>query len=167
MSSHNLKKTDIIFGICHTSDDNQNILPGGVCKTSRTKYTVLEEVIKKDPKDIINDIIESGLKGRGGAGFPTGYKWKFGAASPETEKYVICNADEGEPGTFKDRDILLKVPGKIYAGMAICGYCIKAKQGYIYLRGEYRYMIPELQKVLDECHETIIKIVFDFHIDIY
>ena len=166
MSSHNLKKTDIIFGICHTSDDNQNILPGGVCKTSRTKYTVLEEVIKKDPKDIINDIIESGLKGRGGAGFPTGYKWKFGAASPETEKYVICNADEGEPGTFKDRDILLKVPGKIYAGMAICGYCIKAKQGYIYLRGEYRYMIPELQKVLDEFHETIKKIGFDFHIDI-
>ncbi len=166
MNTNNLKKTDIIFGICHTSDDNQNILPGGICETSKTKYTILEEIIKKDPQDIINDIIESGLKGRGGAGFPTGYKWKFGAASPETEKYVICNADEGEPGTFKDRDILLKVPGKIYAGMTICAYCIKAKQGYIYLRGEYKYMLPELQKTLDEFHQIIKKIGFDFHIDI-
>ena len=165
MSSQNLKKTDVIFGLCHTTDEN-NILPGGVCNTNGGKYSVLEEVIKKSPQDIINEIIDSGLKGRGGAGFPTGYKWKFGAASPEAEKYVICNADEGEPGTFKDRDILLKVPGKIFAGMTICGYCIKAKNGYIYLRGEYRYMLPELQKVLDEFHEVIKKIGFDFHIQI-
>lgn len=166
MSSQNLKKTDVIFGLCHTTNGNQQTLPGGVCNADGRKYTVLEEVIKKDPQDIINEIIDSGLKGRGGAGFPTGYKWKFGAASPEAEKYVLCNADEGEPGTFKDRDILLKVPGKIFAGMTICGYCIKAKQGYIYLRGEYRYMLPELYKVLNDFHEVIKRIGFDFHIDI-
>jgi len=165
MSSQNLKKTDVIFGLCHTSDTN-NILPGSVCNADGKKYTVLEEVIKKNPQDIINDIIDSGLKGRGGAGFPTGYKWKFGAASPEAEKYVICNADEGEPGTFKDRDILLKVPGKIFAGMTICGYCIQAKEGYLYLRGEYRYMLPELYKLLDDFHDVIKKIGFDFHIHI-
>lgn len=165
MSSQNLKKTDMIFGLCHTTDV-EHLLPGGVCKTNEEKFVVLEEVIKKDPQVIIDDIIDSGLKGRGGAGFPTGLKWKFASLSPEKEKYVICNADEGEPGTFKDRDILLKVPAKVFAGMTMCGYCIKAKNGYLYLRGEYKYMVPELRKVLDSFHEVIKKIGYDFHIDI-
>ncbi|MDD2622372.1 MAG: NADH-ubiquinone oxidoreductase-F iron-sulfur binding region domain-containing protein [Bacteroidales bacterium] len=165
MSSQNLKKTDMIFGLCHTTDV-EHLLPGGVCKTNEEKFVVLEEVIKKDPQDIIDDIIESGLKGRGGAGFPTGLKWKFASLSPEKEKYVICNADEGEPGTFKDRDILLKVPAKVFAGMTMCGYCINAKKGYLYLRGEYKFMLPELRKVLDSFHEVIKKIGYDFHIDI-
>ncbi|NLE64256.1 MAG: NADH-quinone oxidoreductase subunit E [Bacteroidales bacterium] len=142
------------------------MLPGGVCKTNEEKFVVLKEVIKKDPQEIINEIIDSGLKGRGGAGFPTGLKWKFASLSPEPEKYVICNADEGEPGTFKDRDILLKVPAKVFAGMTMCAYCIKAKNGYLYLRGEYKFMVPELRKVLDSFHETIKKLGYDFHIDI-
>jgi len=152
MNSNNLKKTDVIFGKCECADNK--------------KYPVLEEVLKKEPQDIISEIIESGLKGRGGAGFPTGLKWKFAAGQPESEKYIICNADEGEPGTFKDRDILLKVPGKVFAGMAICSYCIKAKKGYIYLRGEYKFMLPQLNKVLAEFHEIIKNMGYDFTIEI-
>lgn len=166
MNSSKLKKTDIIFGVCHVTENNQNILPSAICSANGEKYSVLEDVIKKSPENIIDEIIDSGLKGRGGAGFPTGYKWKFASVSAEPEKYVICNADEGEPGTFKDRDILLKVPGKIFAGMTMCAYCIKAKQGYIYLRGEYKFMLPQLQKELDDFHGVIKKIGFDFHIQI-
>ena len=68
-------------------------------------------------------------------------KWKFTKEQPGDEKYVICNADEGEPGTFKDREILTKVPRKVFAGMAICGKVIGAKKGYMYLRGEYRFLL--------------------------
>ena len=152
MGSNNLKKTDIIFGKCQCADNK--------------KYPVLEEVLKKKPQDIITEITNSELRGRGGAGFPTGLKWKFAAAQKETEKYVICNADEGEPGTFKDREILLKVPGKVFAGMAICSYCINAKKGYVYLRGEYKFMLPELNKILAEFHDIIKKMGYDFNIEI-
>ena len=152
MGSNNLKKTDIIFGKCQCADNK--------------KYPVLEEVLKKKPQDIITEITNSELRGRGGAGFPTGLKWKFAAAQKESEKYVICNADEGEPGTFKDREILLKVPGKVFAGMAICGYCINAKKGYVYLRGEYKFMLPELNKILAEFHDIIKKMGYDFNIEI-
>ncbi len=152
MESNNLKKTDIIFGLCNC--------------TSNKKYPVLAEVIQKTPNDIITEIIDSGLKGRGGAGFPTGLKWKFAAAGNNPEKYVICNADEGEPGTFKDREILLKVAGKVFAGMAICGYCINASKGYIYLRGEYKFMLPGLNKALLEFHEIIKELGYNFTIKI-
>ena len=152
MRSNNFKKTDVIFSDCQHTDGQ--------------KYPILESVLKKKPQDIINEIIDSGLKGRGGAGFPTGLKWKFAAAQEQAEKYVICNADEGEPGTFKDREILLKVPGKVFAGMAICGYCINAKKGYVYLRGEYKFMVPELTKFLNEFHTTIQKMGYDFSIQI-
>lgn len=152
MNSTNLKKTDVIFGLCQCTESG--------------KYPVLEDTIKMQPQDIINEMIDSDLKGRGGAGFPTGLKWKFTAAQSEPEKYVICNADEGEPGTFKDREILLKVPGKIFAGMAICGYCINAKKGYLYLRGEYKFMLPELNRTLSEFHPAIKKLGYDFTIEI-
>ncbi|MDA3906227.1 MAG: hypothetical protein PF484_09150 [Bacteroidales bacterium] len=148
-----LKKTDMIFG------DNQCL--------SGKNFSVLEAVIKKKPAAIIEEIIDSGLLGRGGAGYPTGLKWKFAAAQDVTKKYVICNADEGEPGTFKDRDILMKVPGKVFAGMTICGYCINAKKGYIYLRGEYKFMAPELNKLLVEFHELIKSKGYDFTIEIF
>jgi len=152
MSSINLKKTDVIFGLCQECQIPQ-------------RYPVLADVIKKDPRDIIDEIVESGLRGRGGAGFPTGLKLKFAAVQADPEKYVLCNADEGEPGTFKDREILLKVPGKIFAGMAICAYVLKAKKGYVYLRGEYKFMLPELNKILDDFHKIIKDLGYDFHIE--
>jgi [NiFe] hydrogenase diaphorase moiety large subunit len=147
-----IKKTDVIFGDCG-------------CAGSQ-KFPILAAAIKKDPDLIIDEIIESGLKGRGGAGFPTGLKWKFAAMSKNAEKYVICNADEGEPGTFKDRDILLKVPFKVFAGMAICGQVIGAKKGFLYLRGEYVFMIPQLNEVLDKFHAGIKELGYDFEISI-
>ena len=87
------------------------------------------------------------LRGRGGAGFPTGLKWEF-CSKNKGEKYVICNADEGEPGTFKDRVILTELPHMIFEGMTLGGYAIGAKQGILYLRGEYSYMKSHLEKVL-------------------
>lgn len=153
MDSNNLKKTDVIFGTCD-------------CVVNK-KYPVLEIVLKKKPQDVINEIIDSGLKGRGGAGFPTGLKWQTSADQTDPEKYVICNADEGEPGTFKDREILLKVPEKVFVGMAVAAYCINAKKGYIYLRGEYKFMYPELTRKLMDFHGLIQKMGFDFTIEIF
>ena len=115
-----LKKSDVIFEIYD-----------GV-------YTILDKTFKRPNKDIIQDLLDSGLKGRGGAGFPTGLKWKLTAEVNSDQKYVICNADEGEPGTFKDREILLKVPRKVLTGMALCAKVTGANKGYIYLRNEYR-----------------------------
>ena len=81
------------------------------------------------------------LKGRGGAGFPTATKWMLTAASVSDKKYIICNADEGEPGTFKDRVLLLEYPELVFEGMVIAGFAIGAEQGIVYLRGEYEYML--------------------------
>jgi len=89
---------------------------------------VLTKAFRMSSEEIIQEILESGLKGRGGAGFPTGLKWKYTAAEKDPDKYVVCNADEGEPGTFKDREILDKVAGKMYGGMAIAGHAIGAKK---------------------------------------
>jgi NADH-quinone oxidoreductase subunit F len=97
------------------------------------------------PVDVIDEVKRSGLRGRGGAGFPTGVKWGFAAMDPKTPKYLICNADEGEPGTFKDRFILEGDPHLLIEGMIIAGYAIGAERGYIYLRGEY----PGAAEVLD------------------
>ncbi|SHE46803.1 [NiFe] hydrogenase diaphorase moiety large subunit [Mariniphaga anaerophila] len=128
---------------------------------------VLSTTIKKKPDEIINELISSELKGRGGAGFPTGLKWKLTAESKETEKYVICNADEGEPGTFKDREILSKVPYKVLTAMAVCGYVTGAKEGYIYLRGEYKFLENELNKAIDEFLYYCQEINLDFKIKIF
>ncbi len=97
------------------------------------------------PVDVIDEVKRSGLRGRGGAGFPTGVKWGFAAMDPKTPKYLICNADEGEPGTFKDRFILEGDPHLLIEGTIIAGYAIGAERGYIYLRGEY----PGAAEVLD------------------
>lgn len=145
----NLKRVDLIFG-AYTNE----------------KYKVLENVMSKPAEEIINEMIASGLKGRGGAGFLTGMKWKFTAAEKDPVKYVVCNADEGEPGTFKDREILTVVPRKVFSGMAICAKAIGAKKGYMYLRGEYRYMLPDLMKELDIYHEHAKKFGLDFTIEI-
>jgi len=127
---------------------------------------VLAEGLKKSNEELLNEILDSGLRGRGGAGFPTGLKWKFTAQEKDKEKYVVCNADEGEPGTFKDREILSRVPLKVFGGMAMCAKVIGAKHGYLYLRGEYQFLRNDLQKALDEFHNYLKEMNFDFHIHI-
>ena len=149
MSEQTLKRVDLIFG-----------------EYSSEKYRVLASTLKRSNEEILKDLLESGLRGRGGAGFPTAMKWKFTAETPSDEKFVICNADEGEPGTFKDREILSRVPRKVFSGMAICGKVIGAKKGYMYLRGEYRFMLPELQKELDIYHEHAKALGHNFPIEI-
>ncbi len=127
---------------------------------------ILEKVLKRSPDDIINDMIDSGLKGRGGAGFPTGLKWKFTRSEDDPVKYVICNADEGEPGTFKDREILDQVPGKVFTGMAIAGHAIGAKKGFIYIRAEYRFMRETLTKQIEEFNRVLKEKDADFSIEL-
>ncbi len=126
---------------------------------------VLTKAFGMSKEDIIQEILDSGLKGRGGAGFPTGLKWKYTSAEKSDEKYVVCNADEGEPGTFKDREILDRVSNKVHGGMAIAGKAIGAKKGFVYLRGEYRYLLPKLMAELNEFHKMIAEIGFDFNIE--
>ena len=129
-------------------------------------YSELIKTLERSPEDLLQDILDSGLRGRGGAGFPTGLKWKFTRQVEDSPKYVICNADEGEPGTFKDREILMKVPRRVFAGMAVCGHCIGSTQGFVYLRGEYKFMLPELNKELDLFHSKMKEIGKDFSIEI-
>ncbi len=108
----------------------------------------LTAALAKTPAEVVATLTESGLKGRGGAGFPTGLKWKFAAESQGQDKYVICNADEGEPGTFKDRFLLTDYAGLVMDGMTAGGWAIGAKHGIIYLRGEYTYMCAHLEALL-------------------
>ncbi len=100
-------------------------------------YGSLEKALGLEPQQIIDEVKKSGLRGRGGAGFPVAMKWTFASADPKFPKYLLCNADEGEPGTFKDRPILEKNPHLLIEGMIISGHALKAEYGYIYLRGEY------------------------------
>lgn len=126
---------------------------------------VLTKACGMTSEEIIEEILASGLKGRGGAGFPTGMKWKFCSQEKEESKYIICNADEGEPGTFKDREILDRVSYKVFIGMAIAGRAIGAKKGIIYLRGEYKFLLPQLRMELDGFHKMIEEIGCEFEID--
>ena len=112
--------------------------------------TALKALVNKTPEDVINEVKESNIRGRGGAGFPTGMKWDFCSKSINDEKYVICNADEGEPGTFKDRVILTENPQRVFEGMAVAGYAIGAKQGLLYLRHEYMYLKTYLETQIED-----------------
>jgi len=116
---------------------------------------ILEKTYKRTSDEVILDVIDSGLRGRGGAGFPTGLKWKFAKNEEADQKYVICNADEGEPGTFKDREILTRVPEKVLAGMALCGKALGASEGYIYLRAEYNFLLPMLHQKIKEFNKQM------------
>ncbi|MCK5841027.1 MAG: SLBB domain-containing protein [Candidatus Sabulitectum sp.] len=106
----------------------------------------LTRALAMDPSDVVVEIRNSGIRGRGGAGFPTGVKWSFAAAASSPVKYVICNADEGEPGTFKDRILIEKYSQRLMEGMTIAGYAIGGSKGIIYLRAEYPYLIPAIEK---------------------
>jgi [NiFe] hydrogenase diaphorase moiety large subunit len=109
----------------------------------------LKKALAMTPHEVIRDVKTSRLRGRGGAGFPTGMKWDFTRQSNGAARYVICNADEGEPGTFKDRVILTECPDLLFEGMTIAGYAIGAQVGILYLRGEYAYLNAFLNGVLD------------------
>ena len=109
-------------------------------------YQALHEVLNEmTPKDVVETMVKSGLRGRGGAGFPTGLKWGTVAKSPGAKKYVICNADEGDPGAFMDRSVLESDPHSVLEGMAIAAYAVGADQGFIYVRAEYPLAISRLQ----------------------
>ena len=148
-NSHQLKRVDFIF------------------RNENDWKKILSSTIKRKPSELINELMSSELKGRGGAGFPTGLKWKYTSEEESDEKYIICNADEGEPGTFKDREILSKVPYKVLTAMAICGYVTGAKKGFIYLRGEYKFLEAELNKEISEFDYYCNEIDFDFKIEIF
>ena len=105
------------------------------------------------PEKVIEAVKASGLRGRGGAGFPCGAKWEMAGNAAGDEKYLICNADEGEVGTFKDRYLLMHNPFSLLEGMAITGYAIGARKGYIYLRAEYRYLLEGLMNAISQCRE--------------
>ncbi len=110
----------------------------------------LHKAVKMSPQEVIQDVKTARLRGRGGAGFPAGMKWEFARNSVGAEKFIICNADEGEPGTFKDRVVLTEVPELLFEGMAISAYAVGAKQGIIYLRAEYDYLRAHLEHTLAE-----------------
>ena len=114
------------------------------------EYAALKKAKAMKPEGVVAEVKASGLVGRGGAAFPTGIKWDGAAKATADQKYVICNADESEPGTFKDRVLLLDDPHRTIEGMCITAYAIGATQGYIYIRGEYPYILPVLENALTE-----------------
>ncbi|WP_029166696.1 NADH-quinone oxidoreductase subunit NuoF [Aminiphilus circumscriptus] len=117
-------------------------------------YEALKKVLDSmAPEQVIQEILDSGLRGRGGAGFPTGLKWKFARAAQGSDKYVVCNADEGDPGAFMDRSVLESDPHSVLEGMAICAYAIGATHGIIYCRAEYPLAIKHLNIALEQARE--------------
>ncbi|WP_322182285.1 NADH-quinone oxidoreductase subunit NuoF [Neglectibacter caecimuris] len=140
---------------------------------ARDGYAALGKVLTEmTPQDVIDTMLASGLRGRGGAGFPTGLKWKFAAANEADQKYACCNADEGDPGAFMDRSVLEGDPHSVLEAMAIAGYAIGATQGYIYIRAEYPIAVKRLQIAIDQARErgllgkNIFNSGFDFDIGI-
>ena len=113
----------------------------------------LANALKMDRADVIKEVLDSGLRGRGGGGFPTGRKWQFAYAQPDGEKYVICNGDEGDPGAFMDRSILEGNPLAVIEGMAIAGYAIGAQNGYFYVRAEYPIAVNRLRVAIKQAEE--------------
>jgi len=127
------------------------VQPGAVLfSAEQASAAGLRAALARTPHEVIQTISRSKLRGRGGAGFPTGLKWKLCKQSIGIEHYVVCNADEGEPGTFKDRVLLTETPDLVFEGMTIAGYALGARQGLLYLRGEYAYLWDRLQAVLQQ-----------------
>jgi [NiFe] hydrogenase diaphorase moiety large subunit len=113
----------------------------------------IKKAVKQRREDILFELKDSGLKGRGGAGFPTSTKWMLTAAAKADKKFIVCNADEGEPGTFKDRVLLMEYPQLVFEGMVIGGYTVGAKVGIVYLRAEYEYLLEQLENYLSNMRE--------------
>ncbi|MCQ2455979.1 MAG: NADH-quinone oxidoreductase subunit NuoF [Clostridia bacterium] len=138
----------------------------------KSGYLALAKVIREmTPDDVINTILASGLRGRGGGGFPTGRKWMFAKASVSDKKYVVCNADEGDPGAFMDRSVLEGDPHAVLEAMAIAGYAIGADEGWIYVRAEYPIAVRRLKIAIEQAREygVLGNNIFgtDFNFDIH
>jgi bidirectional [NiFe] hydrogenase diaphorase subunit len=136
-------------------------------------YQALHEVLNEmTPKDVVEAMVKSGLRGRGGAGFPTGLKWGTVAKSPGAKKYVVCNADEGDPGAFMDRSVLESDPHCVLEGMAIAAYAVGADQGFIYVRAEYPLAIARLQIAIKQAKQMgllgagVFESPFSFNVDL-
>ena len=136
-------------------------------------YSALCQVLHdRTPQQVVEEITKSGLRGRGGAGFPTGVKWGLVAKAQGEKKYVVCNGDEGDPGAFMDRSVMEGDPHRILEGMAIAGYAVGAQQGFIYVRGEYPLAVQRLQTAIRQAERAgmlgtrIFDTTFDFRIDI-
>ena len=116
-------------------------------------YLSVEKALKKmSPQEVVEEVQKSGLRGRGGAGFPTGMKWSFLAKPEGVPRYLLCNADESEPGTFKDRYLMEKLPHLLIEGMIVSSYALGANLSYIYIRGEYMWILDILEKAIDEAY---------------
>ena len=144
-----IKKDNIIFKNLYGRND-----PFLKSAIQRGDWKDIKKILKKNPQDIIDIIKESGLRGRGGAGFSTGMKWDFMPKSKDKQHYLVINADEGEPGTCKDRDIIRNEPHKLIEGCLIAGYAIGATKCYIYIRGEFLNEASILQKAIDEAYNS-------------
>jgi bidirectional [NiFe] hydrogenase diaphorase subunit len=136
-------------------------------------YQALHDVLREmTPKDVLDAMVKSGLRGRGGAGYPTGLKWATVAKTASQQKYVICNADEGDPGAFMDRSVLESDPHSVLEGMAIAAYAVGANQGFIYVRAEYPLAISRLQTAIKQAKQQgllgsgIFESPFNFNIDL-
>jgi len=136
-------------------------------------YLALGKALKEmKPEDVIDIVKRSGLRGRGGAGFPTGMKWQFAKDAPGEQKYVVCNADEGDPGAFMDRSILEGDPHSVIEAMALAAYAVGANQGYVYVRAEYPIAVHRLQVAIDQAKEygllgkNLFDSGFDFDLEI-
>ena len=142
------KQQRIIFGRCGTIDAESldDFL-------AHKGFTGIKKAVTMTPEEVIEEVKKSGLRGRGGGGFPTGVKWSFCKATPGDHKYLICNADEGDPGAFMDRSVLEGDPYGVIEGMMIAAYAIGCDYGYVYCRAEYPLAIKRLQKAIDTCHE--------------
>lgn len=178
--SEHLLKGRVVERLVHKENENTNVQPVSLAETQFYKkqhrvalrncgvinpenideyiatdgYAALGKVLTEmTPQDVIDVISASGLRGRGGGGFPTGTKWKFAAAQPAGQKYVVCNADEGDPGAFMDRSVLEGDPHAVLEAMAIAGYAIGADQGYIYVRAEYPIAVKRLEIAIKQAHE--------------
>src|ERR1700675_1923525 len=115
-------------------------------------YKAVQKALGMQPDAIVNLVKDSGLRGRGGAGFNTGMKWSFVPKQSSKPKYILCNADESEPGTCKDRPLMEMVPHQLIEGMVIAGRAVDSHRGYIYVRGEYRYVLDILDKAIAEAY---------------
>ena len=160
-------------GILRTMVKNNIYVKGSVLFPDYEFGSGLKNAVARKPVEIVEEVKASNLRGRGGAGFPTGLKWEYCRASGGDEVYLICNADEGEPGTFKERVILTVLPQLLFEGMAIAGYALDSKYGVVYLRYEYTYLKAYLESILDEMRaknllgkDIVGKKGFDFDIRI-
>ena len=139
---------------------------------ARDGYAALAGALTRPPADVVGEIKRSGLRGRGGAGFPTGVKWEAGMNAPEGQKYMVCNADEGDPGAFMDRSILEGDPHSLIEGMMLGGYAIGANRGYVYVRAEYPLAVERLSNAIHQARdagllgENILGSDFNFDLEI-